>query len=200
MKVIDFELWRHCAPGTRPEDALCLLGVPPGDTERPRGVPAFSKSYRAAWYPLTLLSLESFLYDPAWLQRLKRAANLVRTWSRRGSRALGRRIRPPRRNPRYIPSNLGVAGVIAELNRREVRYVVLRWHALLPDLPEGGDLDLLVHDDDLWKVDQLLNSKSGMAECDVYTVSGLPGTAYSTVPHLPAEKAAQILEIGDDFP
>ncbi len=199
MKVIDFELWRHCAPGTRPEDALCLVGVPPGDTERPRGVPSFSKSYRAAWYPLTLLSLESFLYDPAWLQRLKRAANLVRTWSRRGVRALGRRIRPPRGNPRYIPSTLGVAGVIAELNRNEVRYVILRWHDLLPDLPEGGDLDLLVHDDDLWKVDQLLDAKSGMAECDVYTVSGLPGTAYSTVPHLPSEKAAQIIESATIF-
>ena len=199
LKVIDFELWRHCVPGTRPENALCLTGVPATDTERPRGVPAFSKPYSSAWYPLTLLSLESFLYDPAWLQRLKRASNLARIWSHRGARALGRRLRPPRRNPRHIPSSLGVAGVIAELNRREVRYVILRWHDLLPQLPEGGDLDLLVHDDDVWKVDDVLDPTSGMAECDVYSVSGLPGTAYSGVPHLPSEKAAEILESATIF-
>jgi hypothetical protein len=194
LKVIDFELWRRCPPGTRPEDALCLVGVPQGDTGRPRGVPAFSKSYEEAWYPITLLSLESFLHDPAWLQRLKRGANLARSWARRGARALGRRIRPPRGNPRYIPANLGVEGVVLELNRRQVRYVVLRWHEGLPDLPPGGDLDLLVHDDDIAKVDEVLDAAEGTAQCDVYSVSGRPGTAYSNVPHLPPERAIQVLE------
>lgn len=199
LRVIDFELWRRCAPGTRPENALCLVGVPALDTERPRGVPAFSKPYSSAWYPLTLLSLESFLYDPAWLQRLKRGANLVRAWSRRGVRALSQRVRPAKHNPRYIPAKLGVAGVIAELNRRQVRYVVLRWYDRLPDLPEGGDLDLLVHDDDIDEVDDILDVKSGIAECDVYSVSGLPGSAHSGVPHLPPDKAARILETSTVF-
>jgi hypothetical protein len=96
LKVIDFELWRRCGPGTRPEQALSLTGVPPGDLERPRGVPVFSKPYSAGWYPLTLLSLESFLYDPEWLQRLKRGANLVRSWALWSGRALVRRAMPTR--------------------------------------------------------------------------------------------------------
>ncbi|MFL6736061.1 MAG: hypothetical protein ACJ8F4_03250 [Sphingomonas sp.] len=199
LKVIDFELWRHCSPGTRPQNALCFAGVPAGDPERPRGVAAFSKPYSNAWYPLTLLPLDSFLYDPPSLQRLKRAGNLLRSWGDRGARALGRRVRPPTRNPRYIPAKLGVAGVIAELNRRRIRYVVLRWHEYLPDLPPGGDIDLLVHDDDIGEVDEILDTKNGVEECDVYSVSGLPGSAHSGVPHLPPEKAVQILESATFF-
>jgi hypothetical protein len=196
--MIDFELWRRCPPGSRPEEALCLTGVPVDDSERPRGILAFSKPYAAAWYPLTLLSLESFLHDPAWLQQLKRGANLLRFWRERAVPAVRRRLRErllarPRRNPRYIPAKLGVDGVIAELNRRNVRYVVLRWFDRLPDLPPGGDLDLLVHDDDICEVDRVLDPKGGIAECDVYSVSGRPGTAYSGVPHLPPDKAAQLL-------
>ena len=198
LKIIDSELWRPCSPGTRPENALCLTGVPAADTGRPRGVPAFSKPYSVSWYPLTLLSIESFLYDPAWLQRLKRQANLLRIWGARGAkvveRRLGRSLRSaPRRNPRFIPKPLGVDGVITELNRRNVRYVVLRWFDGLPQLPAGGDLDLLVHDDDIDEVDRVLDGRSGLAQCDVYSVSGLPGTAYSGVPHLPPAKAAELL-------
>lgn len=92
LKVIDFELWRRCGPGMRPEHALCLRGVPAEDTERPRGVPAFSKPYSAAWYPLTLLTPESFLHDPVWLQRLKRGVNFLRLWSRWCGAALVRRV------------------------------------------------------------------------------------------------------------
>lgn len=84
LKVIDFELWRRCPAGTAPADSLCLRGVPAGDTERPRGVPALAKSYDAAWYPLTLLPIGSFLHDPPWLQRVKRSANRLRSWAGRG--------------------------------------------------------------------------------------------------------------------
>ena len=199
LKVIDFELWRRSSPGTRPEDALCLTGVPAGDLERPRGVPAFSKSYADAWYPLTLLSPESFLHDPAWLQQLKRGANLLRLWGARAVPAARSRVRqrvraPTRHNPRYIPADLGVDGVIAELNRRKVRYVVLRWFERLPDLPSANDLDLLVHDDDIAEVDRVLVSDRGIAECDVYSVTGRPGTAYSGVPHLLPHKATSLLD------
>ena len=199
LKVIDFELWRRCAPGTRPEQSLCLNGVPASDTERPRGVPSFAKPYATGWYPLTLLSLESFLYDPPWLQHMKRGANFLGIWTSRGARKLGRRLRArslpaPRRNPRYIPADLGVDGVIAELNRRNVRYAVLRWFEGLPELPAGGDLDLLVHDDDIAEADRVLDAKDGIAECDVFSVGGLPGTMYSGFPHLPPEMASKILK------
>lgn len=112
---------------------------------------------------------------------------------------LRRRVRErllaaPSGNPRHIPADLGVAGVVAELNRRDVRYAILRWHDHLPDLPPGGDLDLLVHDDDIGEVDRLLGAEEGIAECDVYSVSGLAGTAYSGVPHLLPDRAAEVLD------
>lgn len=199
LKVIDFELWRHCSREMRAEDALCLRGVPASDTERPRGVPAFAKSYAEAWYPLTLLSVESFLHDPPWLQQLKRATNLLRFWGPRAARGVARRLRErvsraPRGNPRYIPAHLGVSGVLAEFNRRNVRYVVLRWFDRLPELGGGGDLDVLVHDDDVSEVDDVLDARSGIAECDVYSVSGTAGTTYSGVPHILPAKAARLLE------
>lgn len=198
LKIIDFELWRTCAPAMPAEAAKCLTGVRADDTERPRGVPAFGKSYADGWYPFTRLSLESFLHDPAWLQQLKRGANLLRDGAARVSRAGKRRIaarlrRRARGNPRFIPARLGVSGLLAELRRRNVRFVVLRWFDRLPDLPPGGDLDLLVHDDDVDEVDRVLDSKGGIAECDVYSVSGLSGTAYSGVPHLPPGRAADLL-------
>lgn len=111
LKVIDFELWRRCPPGSQPEDALCLAGVPAQDIERPRGVPAFGKPYDLAWYPLTLLSLESFLYDPPWLQQLKRGANYLGLWGARALRALARRTGSPLRR---MPSSDRAVGRVRQ--------------------------------------------------------------------------------------
>lgn len=124
------------------------------------------------------------------------AANRIKSMVPAGlKRRIRERLLPaPRANPRYIPATLGVEGVAAELNRRKVRYAILRWHDRLPELPPGGDLDLLVHDDDIGEVDRVLDPGGGMAECDVYSVSGLRGTAYSGVPHLLPEKAGALLD------
>ena len=54
--------------------------------DRPLAPRRNSDPYRIGWYPYTMLSCRSFLYDSPWLQRLKRSANIVRaygTWSSR---------------------------------------------------------------------------------------------------------------------
>ena len=127
MKLIDYELWRQCDPNIKPEESLCLRGVPPTDDERPRGIRCISEPYRVGWFPYTLLSIESFLHDPAWLQHVKRSINFLMLSSGWGARAILRRGRrfaitaikslttgsgihspPPRGEPRRVTSKPAV--------------------------------------------------------------------------------------------
>lgn len=93
ITVIDYEFWRRCDPATPPEECYCLAGLPKDYTgDRPRGVLFLYDPYPAQWLRFTALSVESFLYDPAWLQQLKRGAHLSRRYTSWLGRALGRRI------------------------------------------------------------------------------------------------------------
>ena len=49
------------------------------------------------------------------------------------------------RNRRYIRPGLSRLDLLREMERRAVRYVLLRWFEGLPDWPEGEDMDFLVH-------------------------------------------------------
>jgi len=78
LKLIDFEYWRPCDPATLAENSMCLSGISAEDSgNRPKARRRNLEPYRIGWYPLTLLSLASFLHDPPWLQRLKRAGNFA---------------------------------------------------------------------------------------------------------------------------
>jgi hypothetical protein len=126
------------------------------------------------------------------LSRLHRLAGLL---APQISRRLGRRHGASRyKDRRYIPAELGVEGVACALRDKGVRYVVIRWFQDLPAIRPGGDLDLLVHDDDLAAADEIFDKRSGVARCDVYSVSGLPGSSYFGVPYLPPDKAAALLD------
>jgi hypothetical protein len=93
ITVIDYEFWRRCDPATPPEECYCLAGLPKDYTgDRPRGVLFLYDPYPAQWFRFTALSVKSFLYDPAWLQHLKRGAHLSRRYASWLVRALGRRI------------------------------------------------------------------------------------------------------------
>ena len=81
LKLIDFEFWRPCDPATLPEHSMCLSGIPAEDGgDRPRARRRSLEPYKIGWYPCTLLPLTSFLYDPPWLQRIKRAGNFARAY------------------------------------------------------------------------------------------------------------------------
>jgi hypothetical protein len=110
-------------------------------------------------------------------------------------RALRRAMREP--SPRrYIPAALGVGGFFEELRRRRVAYVVLRWFELLPEIAPGEDIDLLVADEDLPAMAALLDGEAGLVPCDVYTVSGMPGTDYRRMAYYPPDMARGILMRG----
>ena len=80
LHLIDFEFWRTCDPAP-PEKSMCLSGIPAGDGgQRPLAAARNRDPYQIGWYPYTLLSVESFLYDPAPLQHIKRAVNFARAY------------------------------------------------------------------------------------------------------------------------
>lgn len=107
---------------------------------------------------------------------------------------VGTRRRKPRRGARYyIPHALGTMGLLNGLTTTGVRYAVLRWFESLPDVPPGEDVDLLVADDDFQRVRQLLDEGPGIQPCDLYTVTGLPGSDYQKMPYFPSHLAVELL-------
>jgi hypothetical protein len=93
IRVVKFEFWRRCDRGTLPENCAALAGLPQDDRgDRPAGVSSGAKLWARQWFPDTALSMHSFLYDPAWLQRVKRAKNLVPRYARWFAGRLGRRL------------------------------------------------------------------------------------------------------------
>jgi hypothetical protein len=93
LKVIDYEFWRRCDPSTLPEKSYCLAGLPRDYTgDRPRGVLFLFNPYPTQWFRLTALPVESFLYDPAWLQYLKRSVHLAGRYARWGVNGAARRL------------------------------------------------------------------------------------------------------------
>jgi hypothetical protein len=128
---------------------------------------------------------------PAMARQL--AANLAFLVMREPIRKLLRR--PPPAGPRrHIPVDLSVADLFAELRRQNVHYVILRWFDNLPEIEEGEDLDILVSDEDLPVLTGLLTGDKNGIPCDVYTVSGLRGTAYKRIPYYSPALARNILE------
>jgi len=107
------------------------------------------------------------------------------------TRNLTRKPASPRR---HLPPRLGVDGFLRALDEQGCRYAVLRWFDALPALPPGEDLDLLVADADVPKVEELLGAGPGLQPVDLYSESGLPGTAYKRMAYYPPELARGLLE------
>ncbi|HUT95066.1 MAG TPA: hypothetical protein VMY37_36765 [Thermoguttaceae bacterium] len=103
--------------------------------------------------------------------------------------------RPKRRKSAryYVPHALGIRGFLERLSEERIRHVVLRWFESLPDLPPGEDLDLLVDDDDLEPIRAIFDEGPGVQPCDVYTVTGLPGSDYRKMPYFPPRVSEAIL-------
>ena len=73
--------------------------------------------------------------------------------------------------------------------------MVIRWHEDLPQLAAGEDIDILVSDHDLEKMERFLKgTKENGIPCDIYTCGGLPGTDYRSVPYFPVKHAETIIE------
>ena len=98
-----------------------------------------------------------------------------------------------RRVRRFVPRNLPLDRLFDELNARKASYVVLRWFDDLPSVYPGEDIDFLVADTDLKHFDNLLCAAGPGVPCDVYSVSGLPGSAYKNMAYYPPPLAQEML-------
>lgn len=114
----------------------------------------------------------------------------------RGRTFLLARVRPPATVParRYVSPVLGVRGFFDALEAAGARYCVLRWFETLPEVEAGEDLDLLVDDASLEAVERILAAEPGTIPVDLYSVSGLPGTAHQEMAYYPPVLARRLLE------
>ncbi len=103
-----------------------------------------------------------------------------------------KRVSPNAR--RYISPILGVESFFKVLSQKQVKYTILRWFEDLPAIIPGEDIDMLVADEDIETIESLVQKQPGVIPCDIYTVSGLPGTAYKNMAYYPPILARQILE------
>jgi hypothetical protein len=67
-------------------------------------------------------------------------------------------LAPREATRRHLRAGISLEQFFDELNRRGVRYAVLRWFETLPDVDPGEDIDILVADEDLPELRSLLGS------------------------------------------
>jgi len=160
---------------------------------------AWPLQLRAGTVPATIVSLAYLLLG------LVRWAGMVPCRTDAGGTrylvVLEVRRRKRRRSARYyVPHALGIRGFLKRLSEKQIRHVVLRWFESLPDLSPAEDADFLVDDDDFEQILAILDEGPGIQPCDVYTVTGLPGSDYyrnsvtQNVPYFPPCLSEAILK------
>lgn len=84
--------------------------------------------------------------------------------------------------------------VFRRLREERVNYLVLRWFEDFPVKEPGKDIDLLVADDHVALLQRVTQESPGIIECEIYSVSGLPGTDYRETAHFPPQLAEGMLK------
>lgn len=94
---------------------------------------------------------------------------------------------------RYLKGRTSRAEFIAELNRRGVSYVLLRWWETFPEFPANEDMDILIEDADLPRISNLLTRRPGGVPLDIYSVEGSEGHTWRGIPYLQRSLSRAIL-------
>jgi hypothetical protein len=103
-------------------------------------------------------------------------------------------INPESRARRQLRIGLDWDAFFAALSERGIRYVVLRWFESLPAVAPGEDVDLLIADEDIGRIGDLCGRWRTGRVCDVYSVTGLPGSDFRKMAYYPPACATRILE------
>jgi hypothetical protein len=97
-----------------------------------------------------------------------------------------------------LSSEIGIQGLVDFLSKNKINYVFLRFYEKLPALHrEGGDLDILVSDEDQQKIKDFLADNPGRIPIDVHAVSGIE---YVKIPYYPPFLARRILSSAVEGP
>ncbi|MFO0788377.1 MAG: hypothetical protein U0805_02900 [Pirellulales bacterium] len=143
------------------------------------------------WISLLLAFAQCLLYRFAW----PTVVNCARTGA--GPWLVAFRVRQP--HPynavrRFVPHRFGIDGLLQQISHTAPRHAVLRWFEQLPQVPAGEDLDLMVSDDALDAVRKLCDDGPGIQPIDLYSVTGLPGADFRSMPYYPPHLAEQLLD------
>jgi len=91
-----------------------------------------------------------------------------------------------------LSDEVGIAGLLSYARKENLNYVVLRFFDALPQLHrKGGDLDILVSDEDEIKLKDFLKERPGPIGVDVWTVSRV---SHNAITYYPPPLARTILE------
>ncbi len=103
------------------------------------------------------------------------------------------RIRQFKRTTRcYLSPNINIEEFFDKLNRKKIKYSILRWFEELNNFDLHEDIDLIVDDHDLNEVHSIIFDQPGIIPFDIYSQSGLPGSDFRSLPYYSsalAEKA-----------
>jgi hypothetical protein len=148
------------------------------------------------WISLLMACVQCLIYRFAW----PRVVDLGRSGS--GPWLVEFQVRKPRPHNgvrRFIPHHQGIESVLRRLESAGVRHAVLRWFENLPELPIGEDIDLLVDDASLQQVRAILDEGPGIQPVDLYSVTGLPGADFRSMPYYPPYLADELLDRAVDL-
>lgn len=85
----------------------------------------------------------------------------------------------------YINKNIDHEQFIKELNKRGIKYVVLRWWKDFPQIPKGEDMDILMQKEDFNKLSGLITYKKNHNKCDIYLLDGHNPGHWNQLPYFP---------------
>ena len=92
----------------------------------------------------------------------------------------------------YLSREIGIKGFLEHLNKEKVNFVVPRFFETLPNLHrDGGDLDLIVSDQDENSVKQFLLDNEGDIRIDIWTV-GRPN--YHGITYMPPHISQKVID------
>ncbi|TAA72293.1 hypothetical protein [Planococcus salinarum] len=94
----------------------------------------------------------------------------------------------------YLSPETGYQNFFDAVNELQLQYVVLRWHDKIPFSDLSEDVDLLISDRDIEKVQNLMNERVGILPFDLYSLSGLPGSTFKNIAYYPPYLGEQILQ------
>jgi len=98
----------------------------------------------------------------------------------------------------FLSSKVGIRGLLEYLRKENAKYVVLRFYEKLPELyREGGDLDILIADEDEEKLREFIRKHPGTISVDIASVSS---SAYGGIPYYPPPLARKILDSAIEGP
>src|SRR6185437_8480431 len=97
-------------------------------------------------------------------------------------------------NRRCIKDGVERQAFIAELERRRVRYAVLRWFENFPEWPAGEDMDILIDPSGVADASDLFQLRPNGKAVDLFTTDGSKNLAYGNVAYYPADFARRILD------